>query len=114
MIVSTKVLFRGVLAALALCAGLTLDVSDAFAQSVNCGRLQQALSTLDRRGDFQNVDGNTQSARDLARQVQAAESSYIRNGCNDDAKAGRTLTRECQGIGRDVLKLRDQAAKMSS
>ncbi|MEO5805275.1 DUF2865 domain-containing protein [Devosia sp.] len=114
MIVSSRVAFRGLLAMLALCAALALDVSDAYAQSANCSRLQQSLASFDRNGDFRSVGGNTQNARDLARQVQAAESSYIRNGCNDDAKAGRTLTRQCQGIGHDVLRLRDQYAKVAS
>ena len=45
--------------------------------------------------------------------VQQAESRYIRDGCNDDARAGRPLTRACQLIARDVLDLREQYAQVS-
>lgn len=113
MMVTKAIVFRGLLAALALCAGLALEVSDAYAQSANCGRLQQSLNTFDRNNAFRSVDINAQNSRTLARQVQAAESSYVRNGCNDDAKAGRVLTTQCQGIGRTVLKLRADYAQVS-
>lgn len=113
MIVSKAVFLRGLLAALALFAALALDVTDAYAQSANCARLQQSLNAFDRNGDFRGADANGQNARALAQEVQAAESSYVRNGCNDDAKAGRVLTPSCQAIGRSVLKLRADYAKVS-
>jgi hypothetical protein len=87
------------------------NVATAHAQSGSCSRLQAALDQYNRSGDFRNYQGNSQAARDLARQVQNAESSYIRNGCNEDARAGRQLSRQCQGIAREVLSLRDQAAQ---
>ncbi|WDR06346.1 DUF2865 domain-containing protein [Devosia rhodophyticola] len=113
MVVSSRVFFRLMALAMAVLAAGLADVTTAYAQSSTCSRLQSSLRTFDRNGDFRNIQANTRNARDLARQVQAAESSYIRNGCNADAKAGRTLTRECQGIGRTVLKLRDDYANVS-
>ncbi len=107
---SNRMIFRGLGCALIVCAALLFDISAAYAQASNCSRLQSMLRTLDRNGDFQNIDASTRDTRALARDVQNAESSYIRNGCNADAKAGRQLTRECQGIGRQVLKLREQYA----
>ena len=92
---------------------LVLDVNTAYAQSAQCGQLEAALRQFDRNGDFQQTGGNSQAARDLARQVQGAESRYIRDGCNSDAKAGRQLTPQCQQTGRDVLSLREQYAAVS-
>ena len=83
-----------------------LDVEMAHAQSSQCNRLVNALQQFDRNSDFRQFDGNSQAARQLQRDVQNAESRYIREGCNDDAKAGRTLTRQCQQIAREVLRLR--------
>lgn len=92
---------------------LLLDINTAYAQSAQCGQLEAALRQFDRNGDFQQRGGNSQAARDLARQVQGAESRYIRDGCNSDAKAGRQLTPQCQQIGQDVLSLREQYAAVS-
>jgi hypothetical protein len=108
--------FNGVraLALLILAAALfTLDVQTAYAQAAQCRQLESALRQFDRNGDFRQMQNNSQAARDLARQVQNAESQYIRQGCNDDAKAGRTLTPQCQEVGRAVLRLRDQYAKVA-
>ncbi|UYN99750.1 MAG: DUF2865 domain-containing protein [Devosia sp.] len=88
-----------------------LDVQLAHAQSNQCSRLQSALRQFDGSGDFRGLDGNSQAARQLARDVQNAESRYIRDGCNDDARAGRTLTPQCQQVAREVLRLRDQYAQ---
>src|SRR5690606_10658177 len=68
---------------------------------------------FDRNGDFRQLDGNTQAARQLARDVQNMESRYIRQGCNDAAKAGRQLTPQCTQIGREVLRLREQASSVT-
>ncbi|ODT80175.1 MAG: hypothetical protein ABS76_17150 [Pelagibacterium sp. SCN 64-44] len=92
---------------------LALDVEAAHAQANQCGRLQSALAQFDRNADFRRVNENSNAARQLARQVQNAESQYIRQGCNDDARAGRVLTRECQLVARDVLSLRNQYAELA-
>ena len=72
-------------------AGLALDVSTAYAQSNACARLSSALRTLDRNSDFRDSRGNSQQLRQAQREVQRAESAYVREGCNADAKAGRKL-----------------------
>jgi hypothetical protein len=90
-----------------------LDVQTAHAQAMQCRQLQNALAQFDSNGDFQQVQGNTGAARRLQRAVQDAESQYIRQGCNDDARAGRPLTQQCQLIAQDVLSLRDQFAEVS-
>jgi hypothetical protein len=92
---------------------LLLDVNTAYAQSAQCGRLEGALRQFDRNAEFQQLGGNSQAARRLAQQVQAAESRYIRDGCNDAARAGRTLTPQCQQIGRNVLDLRAEYARVA-
>jgi len=90
-----------------------LDVQAVHAQSNQCANLQRALRQFDSNADFQRADSNSREARQLASQVQNAESQYIRQGCNDDAKAGRVLTPQCQQIGRDVLRLRRDYAAIS-
>lgn len=107
--IGLRVLVAFVVAAIGLC----LDVGGAYAQAASCSRLQSALRQLDRNADFRDMQGNSQAARQLQQRVQDAESAYVRNGCNDDAKAGRTLTRECQGIAREVLRLRDDYANVA-
>lgn len=92
---------------------LALDIEAVHAQAAQCGQLQSALAQFDRQNDFRQLGGNSNAAAQLRRQVQQAESRYIREGCNDDARAGRVLTRSCQLIARDVLDLRDQYAEVS-
>ena len=92
---------------------LLLDVNTAYAQSSQCSRLENALRQFDRNGDFRQLGGNSQAARQLAGDVQNAESRYVREGCNDDAKAGRVLTPQCQQVARLVLKLRGDYAAVA-
>ena len=92
---------------------LALDIDAAHAQAAQCAQLQSALAQFDRNSEFRQMGGNSNAARQLQRQVQQAESRYIRDGCNDDARAGRQLTRACQLIAREVLDLRDQYAQVS-
>lgn len=98
----------GLLVLAALC--LLLDVNTAYAQAAQCFQLENALRQFDRNGDFQQMGGNSQAARQAARDVQQMESRYVRDGCNDDAKAGRELSQQCKQIGREVLRLREVAA----
>ena len=99
---------------LALAAVCTLlDVNIAYAQSAQCSRLDEALRQFDRNGDFRQMGGNSQAARQAQRDVQSMESRYVRDGCNDAAKAGVQLTQECRQIGREVLRLREVAAEIS-
>jgi hypothetical protein len=104
---------RALVLLLLAAAMFTLDVQTAHAQAAQCRQLESALRQFDRNGDFRQLQNNSQAVRDLARQVQNAESQYIRQGCNDDAKAGRTLTPQCQDVGRAVLRLRDQYAQVA-
>ena len=113
MIGSGKSGVRAIVLLMLAAVCLVLDVNTAYAQSAQCGQLEAALQQFDRNGDFRQTGGNSQAARDLARQVQGAESRYIRDGCNSDAKAGRTLTPQCQQIGQDVLSLREQYASVA-
>lgn len=105
----SRALILTVLAAICL----LLDVNTAYAQAAQCARLEDALRQFDRNADFQQMGGNSQAARQAARDVQQMESRYVRDGCNDAAKAGRTLTPQCTQIGREVLRLRDVYASVS-
>lgn len=113
MVTSSQNLWRALAAMLIATICVGLDAGDAYAQSASCSRLQQALRQFDRNADFRNMDNNAGAARGLQQQVQDAESAYVRNGCNAEAKAGRVLSRECQGLGRSVLRLRQDYAKVN-
>ncbi len=89
---------------------LLLDVNTAYAQAAQCRQLEAALGQFDNNSDYQQSGGSPQAARQAARAVQQMESRYVREGCNDDAKAGRPLTQQCEQIGSEVLRLRDVAA----
>ena len=92
---------------------LVLDVTTAYAQAAQCAQLDNALRQFDRNGDFLQMGGNSQAAQQAQRDVQAMESRYVRDGCNDAAKAGVQLTDQCRQIGREVLRLREVAAGVS-
>lgn len=104
-----RALILAVLAAICL----ILDVTTAYAQAAQCGQLDNALRQFDRNSDFQQMGGNSQAARQAASAVQQMESRYVRDGCNDAAKAGQQLTPQCRQIGQEVLRLRDVAAGVS-
>ncbi|MHA6692157.1 DUF2865 domain-containing protein [Devosia sp. A449] len=91
---------------------LSLDVNAAYAQAAQCRQLEAALRQFDNNASFRQMGNNSQAARQAARDVQQMESRYVRDGCNDAAKAGQQLTRQCQQIGREVLRLRDVAAEV--
>lgn len=92
--------------------GVALDAQSAYAQAAQCGRLEDMLRQVDNNGDFRQMGSDSRQARRAARDVQQMESRYVREGCNDDAKAGRQLTPQCTQIGREVLRLRDVAASV--
>lgn len=93
--------------------GLILNVNTAYAQAAQCAQLDNALRQFDRNSDFRQMGGNSQAARQAASAVQQMESRYVRDGCNDAAKAGQQLTPQCRQIGQEVLRLREVAAGVS-
>lgn len=95
----------------AICA--VLDVNVAYAQAAQCFQLEAALRQFDGNSAYQQMGGNSQAARQAQRDVQAMESRYVRDGCNDAAKAGIPLTPQCRQIGREVLRLREVAASVA-
>lgn len=114
MHVVQRYLLQALVLLMAAFAGLALDVSTAYAQSNACGRLQASLQTLDRNSDFRDSRGNSQQLKAAQREVQRAESSYVREGCNDDAKAGRKLNAQCRQIARRVLDGREEVKRLQS
>jgi len=92
---------------------LLIDVSAAYAQSASCAQLGATLRTLERNRSYQISQEGAGSARSLQRQVQRNESAYIRGGCNDDAKAGRQLSRECRALAREITSGREEVANLS-
>lgn len=99
-----------VLAALVSCfAGM----GAAQAQSGSCGQLEATLQTLERNRAYQLSQDSNSAARTLQRDVQRNESRYIRNGCNADAKAGRSLTPQCRALGQEILAGREEVANLS-
>ncbi len=103
-------LFVMVMAGLAV---VMLDASTAFGQSSSCAQLGATLQTLERNRAYQAAQDGAGSARSLQRQVQRNESAYIRGGCNDDAKAGRQLSRECKALAREITSGREEVANLS-
>lgn len=114
MHVVQRYLLQALVLLFAAFAGLALDVSAAYAQSNACGRLQASLQTLDRNSDFRDSRGNSQQLKQAQREVQRAESAYVREGCNDDAKAGRKLNAQCRQIARRVLDGREEVKQLQS
>lgn len=103
MISFSKALGNLVLLLGAALVGLLVDVSTAYAQANTCARLQNSLAALDRNSDFRQFGNNSSAIRNAQREVQRAESAYVREGCNADAKAGRPLNRQCRTLASRVL-----------
>lgn len=104
---------RALISTVLVAACLIADVSTVYAQAAQCAQLENALRQFDGNADFRRMGGNSQAARQAARDVQAMESRYVRDGCNDAARAGQQLTPQCRQIGREVLRLRDVAAEVA-
>lgn len=97
------------LAVAAAIAGLaTLMATDVEAQSASCPGLINTLRTLERNGDYQAYEDGAQDMRSLQRNVQRYESRYVREGCNDDAKARRPLSRSCKQLAAQITEGRDE------
>lgn len=113
MLRATRIFLQALVALAAALAGFAVDVSAAHAQSGSCQRLFATLDTLERNRDFQRAQASADDLRILERQVQRSESQYVRDGCNDDAKAGRPLTRECRALAREITSGREDYANLS-
>lgn len=113
MLLLRRPILQALIALAAALAGFAVDISAAAAQSGSCQRLFATLDTLERNRDFQRAEAGGDDLRALERQVQRSESLYVRNGCNDDAKAGRQLTRECRALAREVLSGREDYANLA-
>jgi plasmid stabilization system protein ParE len=97
------------LAAVAVIVG---DVQMAHAQSSACSRLERTLAELERNRDFRRSSGGQSELRRAEREVQRAESRYVREGCNADAKAGRRLSSQCRSLARDILSGREDVEQL--
>ena len=113
MLRATKFLFQTLFALGAALAGFAVDANAAYAQSGSCSRLYATLETLERNRDFRQAEASADELRALERQVQRSESRYVRDGCNDDAKAGRPLSRECRALAREITSGRQDYANLA-
>lgn len=82
-----------------------LDANSAFAQSQQCASLQSTLNALDRSAGG-NADGASAYVQQAKRDVQQAESQYIRSGCNALAKAKQPQPPECKVQWNQILQAR--------
>lgn len=92
---------------------LALDASDAFGQSGNCSSLASTLAALNRTAGGNGFDDINAQVRQAQRDVQQAESQYVRDGCNAAAKAGQPLNSQCRAEARQVLKARAAVENVS-
>jgi len=103
---------RIAVALVAAAASYAAEISVAVAQSNNCARLIATLDTLDRNRDFRSYQSPSGDLRDVQNALQQVESRYVRDGCNDDARAGRPLNRDCRVLAREITDGRDQLASL--
>ena len=102
-------------AALLICATLVfaLDAETVYAQSRNCQALANTLASIERSREYRNSGDLRGQLRDLERDVQRAESKYVRDGCNAAAKRGERLTSACRAQARTVVRARDALERAS-
>src|SRR3569623_792149 len=91
-----------------------LDANDAFAQTRICQALANTLQQIERNGSFASLGDITDQTRAAKDAVTAAESRYVRDGCNAAAKAGQPLNAQCRAEARSVLAARADLKKVSS
>ena len=103
---ASKTLPRLVALIVAVFAMAAIDVDTAQAQSRNCASLANTLSAIERNRDYRNLENAQDEARAAERDVQRAESAYVREGCNRAAKNGEPQTRQCRTLARQVLQAR--------
>lgn len=113
MIRTSGIALRLIVAIVATLVGYAAEVSASYAQSNSCRRLLATLETLDRNRDFRNYESRAGDLRDLQRSLQQVESRYVRDGCNDDARAGRPLNRECRVLARQITQGREQIEELN-
>jgi hypothetical protein len=109
----TPILSQFLVLLVAIAASLVMDVTTAYAQTDTCARLANTLKTLERNSNFQSADGNKSNSRNMQRDLQRLESSYVREGCNDDAKAGRKLNSQCRSLANKILDGREQLKQLN-
>jgi len=93
---------------------LLLDVSAAYAQSRNCQSLANTLASIESSRDFRSLNDIRDDTRRFERDVQQAESRYVRDGCNDAAKRGEKLNSSCRAQARTVIRAREALEAASS
>ena len=111
---ASKLLLRLVALACAL-AFFAFAAEDAVAQSRNCPALIDTLNALNRSAGNVNLDEYDSELRQAQKDVRAAKSQYIRDGCNAAAKAGRPLMGQCRGEWNQILEAQahlDQASRL--
>ena len=113
MAFACKLILRGLLLMMAVVVFL-LDANDAVAQSRNCQALANTLQQIERNSGFQGLSDINDRTRAAQDEVTAAESQYVRDGCNAAAKAHQTLSGQCRVEARQVLAARDNLKKVSS
>jgi len=106
MISSSPLAHRFITLCIAALAALAMGVVEVSAQSANCQQLAAALASLERNNDFRGLSGASNELRSAQSQVQREESSYVRSGCNELARRGQPLPRQCQAIAQRVLAAR--------
>lgn len=86
----------------------------AEAQSASCAQLNATLNTLSNNNDFRVLQVNQNRARELAGQIQNAESVFVRGGCQTLLNQGQKLTAECMRVARVIVNGRDDYTKLSA
>ena len=78
-----------------------MRLAPALRAQSSCRSLQRTLDTLERNSAYRNLNGNLQSARRLAEDIQGWESQYVRGGCQRDPDS-----RTCRNLGRQIIAAR--------
>lgn len=97
---------------LAVVMGIVFGAGEGLAQSASCAQLYRTLQTLERNPDFRAYQSRQNELRQAQRQEQQVESRYVRQGCNDDAKAGRPLNSQCRALARQITQGRQTIAAL--
>lgn len=105
----------GTLSAALISAVLVFSsVGAANAQSTSCTQLNTTLKTLSNNKDFRVLQANQDKARELAGQIQNAESVFVRGGCQAVLNKGQKLSPDCMKVARAIVSGRETYNKLAA
>ncbi len=101
-------------ALLAVFGVFVADMSSALAQNRNCTQIAAILRGIENNEMYASFRGIQQELQSRQRDVNQAESGWLRNGCQQAINAGQSLSGQCQSLAQTITLGRQQIDQLAS